>query len=119
MLILYEFLLAIYVICYMPILFIKGKWHSGFLERFSFFSEAIKKRIDHPKNIWIHAVSVGEVIAIAELIRQLRAKYPDCQIVLSTSTKGQQPYPKIFQAPVDALFWSMSKERSDNFDILP
>lgn len=87
MLILYELLLAIYVICYMPILFIKGKWHSGFLERFSFFSEAIKKRIDHPKNIWIHAVSVGEVIAIAELIRRLKAKYPGYQIVLSTSTK--------------------------------
>ena len=87
MLILYELLLAIYVICYMPILFIKGKWHSGFLERFGFFSEAIKEKIDHPQNIWIHAVSVGEVIAIAELIRRLKAKYQNCQIVLSTSTK--------------------------------
>lgn len=87
MLILYEFFLIIYLICYLPILFIKGKWHSGFLERFGFFSEAIKERINHPKNIWIHAVSVGEVIAIAELIRRLKAKYPDCQIVLSTSTK--------------------------------
>ena len=42
-------------------------------------------------NIWIHAVSVGEVIASTSLIKSLRKEYPDIKIILSTVTDtGQQ-----------------------------
>ena len=36
--------------------------------------------------IWLHAVSVGEVMAAAPLIRALRARYPDCPLVVTTTT---------------------------------
>ena len=43
------------------------------------------------QRIWVHAVSVGEVLAAQELIRQLAKSYPGEQILLSTVTKtGQQ-----------------------------
>jgi 3-deoxy-D-manno-octulosonic-acid transferase len=41
--------------------------------------------------IWIHAVSVGEVMAAQGLIRALHARYPERPVLLSTVTKtGQQ-----------------------------
>ncbi|MDC5703121.1 lipid IV(A) 3-deoxy-D-manno-octulosonic acid transferase [Vibrio europaeus] len=36
--------------------------------------------------IWIHAVSVGETIAVAPLIKQLKLDHPDTEIVLTTTT---------------------------------
>ncbi len=36
--------------------------------------------------IWIHAVSVGEVIAISGLVRELRLRVPGHRIVISTTT---------------------------------
>ena len=50
-------------------------------ERFGFFEGA-----PLPGGIWIHAVSVGEVQAIAPLVRQLRKRHPDLSISLTTST---------------------------------
>ena len=38
----------------------------------------------HP--IWIHAVSVGEVIAVSPLIKQLKKQYPKQSILLTTTT---------------------------------
>ena len=37
-------------------------------------------------SFWVHAVSVGEVSAVLQLLRLLRGKYPDIPIVLSTIT---------------------------------
>jgi 3-deoxy-D-manno-octulosonic-acid transferase len=36
--------------------------------------------------IWVHAVSVGEVIAVAPIVESLMAAYPDHRIVLTTTT---------------------------------
>lgn len=36
--------------------------------------------------IWIHAVSVGETLAVTPLIMQLKLKYPEVDIVLTTTT---------------------------------
>lgn len=37
--------------------------------------------------IWIHAVSLGEVIAVAPLVRELRGRYPEARLVVSTVTE--------------------------------
>lgn len=39
-----------------------------------------------PGGIWVHAVSVGEVIAAAPLVRALAARYPGLDITLTTMT---------------------------------
>ncbi|EGU33650.1 3-deoxy-D-manno-octulosonic-acid transferase [Vibrio sp. N418] len=36
--------------------------------------------------LWIHAVSVGEVIAVTPLIRRIKTKYPELPIVVTTTT---------------------------------
>jgi len=37
--------------------------------------------------IWIHAVSLGEVVAVAPLVRELRRRYPETRLVVSTVTE--------------------------------
>lgn len=36
--------------------------------------------------LWIHAVSVGEAISVVPLIHKIRAQYPDCSILMTTTT---------------------------------
>lgn len=50
-------------------------------ERFGFFSAPTQKN-----GIWVHAVSVGETIAAAPMIRALLEKYPQHSITVTTMT---------------------------------
>ena len=46
---------------------------------------------DRDESIWLHAVSVGEVLTARALLPQLRERYPRLRIVMSTTTiTGQQ-----------------------------
>jgi len=65
-----------------------GKYRRGLGERFGVVPQRI--RLEGKRSIWIHAVSVGEVLAVSELVRQLRSGYPDCRIVVSTTTDTGQ-----------------------------
>jgi len=40
--------------------------------------------------VWLHAVSVGEVMAATELVRELRARLPEWVIAISTTTETGQ-----------------------------
>jgi 3-deoxy-D-manno-octulosonic-acid transferase len=62
-----------------------------------------------PGAIWIHAVSVGETLAVAGLVRQLQQRYPERKIFLSTVTAagreaGEKKLPGVagrFYLPLD------------------
>src|SRR6185369_675977 len=61
--------------------------------------------------IWEHAVSVGEVLAISELVRELRRRFPKYRVVVSTTTAtGQRLATKhfgednVFYFPLDFAF---------------
>jgi len=45
---------------------------------------------DERNTIWIHAVSVGEVLAVGQLIKELRAANPGTRIFISTTTAAGQ-----------------------------
>lgn len=41
--------------------------------------------------VWIHAVSLGEVTAVTPLVKRLRGRYPDVELIVSTVTEtGRQ-----------------------------
>src|ERR671912_1852852 len=42
--------------------------------------------VDADESIWIHAVSVGEVLTARALLQELRERYPRLRIFLSTTT---------------------------------
>lgn len=82
MFIIYDLIFLIFTIIYLPIYLCKRKFHRGFLLRLGILPKGL--RLERP--IWIHAVSVGEVMAIRGLLETLREIYPDKKFVLSTVT---------------------------------
>lgn len=55
-------------------------YRGGFKERFGFGARSAAP------SIWVHAVSVGEVQASSELVKELRRRYPDVPLTLTTVT---------------------------------
>src|SRR5215472_12121558 len=64
-----------------------GKYFSNLTERLGFsFPTLDKLPPDRAGAIWIHAVSVGEVLSGVTLARQLKVAYPDRSLIVSTTT---------------------------------
>ena len=61
--------------------------------------------MDAEQSIWIHAVSVGEVLSARPLARDLRARYPRLRIFLSTTTMTGQALARRNVQDVDAVFY--------------
>lgn len=63
--------------------------------------------------IWIHAVSVGEVLAVTRLVKDLNAALPDYMVIVSTTTRTGQALARerfganrVFYCPLD-LPWAV------------
>jgi len=67
------------------VLFWKGISNRAYWERFEERFGFGRSRLDKP-SIWVHAVSVGEVVAASSLIAALRKKHPRIPVVVTTVT---------------------------------
>jgi 3-deoxy-D-manno-octulosonic-acid transferase len=67
-----------------------GKYRDGLAERLGRVPLRLNSAGDTRPAIWIHAVSVGEVIAISGLVRELRTQVPEYRVVISTTTRTSQ-----------------------------
>jgi 3-deoxy-D-manno-octulosonic-acid transferase len=73
------------------------KYREGMLERLG-VTRLLEGRNNRPL-IWLHAVSVGEILAVSRLVRDLEGRLPGCFIAISTTTKtGQDLARKLFGA---------------------
>ncbi len=80
----------------------KEKYRAGLKEKLALSLPEIKG----DKRIWIHAVSVGEVLAVAPLIERLKRRIPDSTIMLSTTTHtGMKTAKDKLEDLVDAFFY--------------
>jgi 3-deoxy-D-manno-octulosonic-acid transferase len=91
------FLQVFYNVGFMTFFFITGPfflyrlWRRGkllpqFGQRFGFYSKDVRERLAPGADLWIHAVSVGEVKLAHMLIKYLREMRPDLRVVISTTT---------------------------------
>jgi len=62
-------------------------WPLAIAERFGFVPQSKLAKIGGRPVIWLHAVSVGEVIAARPLLKSLRRRYPNHAIVVSNTTE--------------------------------
>lgn len=60
---------------------------SAFGERLGWLPKEARQALSRQPVIWIHAVSVGEVIAARPLLKGLRQQHPDYQLLLSVTTE--------------------------------
>ncbi len=61
--------------------------------------------MDADESIWIHAVSVGEVLTARPLISDLKRRYPNLRMFLSTTTLAGQQLARRSVQDVDAVFY--------------
>lgn len=67
-----------------------GKYRAGLRERLGAVPPRVLQEAA-PGGIWVHAVSVGEVLAISQLVGEFRKADPESQVFVSTTTAtGQQ-----------------------------
>jgi len=89
-----------------------GKYRRGFTERLGFVPARLRTlNTTKTRTIWIHAVSVGEVFAIAGIVGQMQRAFAQVRIVVSTTTDTGQDLARkrfgdanVFYFPMDFAF---------------
>jgi len=90
------------------------KYREGLLERLGRVPERLKRlRDDYRPVIWLHAVSVGEVLAVSRLVEEIEAAFPGHRLLVSTTTRTGQALARerfgaerVFYCPLD-LPWAV------------
>ena len=87
-----------------------NKYRAGFKERLGIVPDRLH-RSTAAKSIWIHAVSVGEVLAVSGLVASLKTEFPDVPVFISTTTltgqslaRGRFGEQNVFYMPLDLPF---------------
>ena len=88
-----------------------GKYRSGLGERLGRVASRLRLPEAAEPVIWVHAVSVGEVLAVAGLVEELQRRFPQHRVFVSTTTDtGQELARKrfgegnVFYFPMDFVF---------------
>jgi len=93
-----------------------GKYRAGFPERLGrvpvrLMAGSAESSTGRTGVIWVHAVSVGEVLAVSGLVEEMKARFPQHRVVVSTTTDtGQELARKrfgaqnVFYFPMDFAF---------------
>ncbi len=93
MYLLYSALLAAALLLSLPYWILQmlrhGKYRHGLMQRLGQVPSRLAEHSQQP-TIWFHAVSVGEVLAVSGLVDQMRLRWPNFRIVVSTTTDTGQ-----------------------------
>jgi 3-deoxy-D-manno-octulosonic-acid transferase len=88
-----------------------GKYRIGLSERMGRVPARILANIPSKSVIWVHAVSVGEVLAVSGLIAEMRRDFPHYHVLISTTTDTGQALARqrfgeenVFYFPMDFAF---------------
>lgn len=103
----YSFLTLLFFVLVSPYLLyqaIRYKKYIGSLgQRLGYLP--ISFNLDGDESIWIHAVSVGEVLTARALLPDLKRRYPHLKLFLSTTTMAGHQLAKRNVTDIDAVFY--------------
>jgi 3-deoxy-D-manno-octulosonic-acid transferase len=111
---LYSALLALGLLVSLPYWLVQwlrhDKYRAGLQERLGKVPARLAEDRTHPA-IWVHAVSVGEVLAVAGLVTELKRAFPQYRVLVSTTTATGQKLARnrfgedsVFYFPLDFAF---------------
>jgi 3-deoxy-D-manno-octulosonic-acid transferase len=86
----YSLLLKLYFLLTLPYYAMqmvrKEKYRAGLLQRLGLYPDSVRRALAGKRCLWIHAVSVGEIVAAMPLLKLMVKELVGWQIVLSTVT---------------------------------
>jgi len=118
---LYSFLTAVVFVVASPYFLYQALRHNKYVgsiaQRLGYLP--VSFNLDGDESIWVHAVSVGEVLSARPLMSELRASYPKLRLFLSTTTLTGQQLARRSVPDVDAVFyfpfdWTLTARRTLN-----
>lgn len=91
---------------------LSGKYKRGFRERLGFLPSGVRRALTGHPRIWIHAVSLGEILVADSVARAIMRRFPKTSLLVSTTTDhGYDRAREVFghetpvvYAPVDTFF---------------
>ncbi len=116
---LYNLLWPLGLLFYLPAflrkMFRRGGYRKNFGQRLGFYRGKVRERLRGQRPLWMHAVSVGEVMIALKLARQLRARKPQMHCALTTTTatgyalaqKSAPAWVTVLYTPLD--FWPVMR----------
>jgi 3-deoxy-D-manno-octulosonic-acid transferase len=110
---LYSLLTTVGILLLSPYFLVRGLIHGKYLDniperlgwRFPPMLRAISAAGEKERSIWIHAVSVGELLAVVPLAKQLKQRYPERRLVVSTTTATGQKLARERMDFADAMLY--------------
>ena len=107
---LYSALLAFFVVLTLPYWLLQmlrhGKYRAGLRQRFGAVPPAFAGRGEKPV-IWVHAVSVGEVVASSAVVKALQQNFPSHRVLISTTTSTGQKLAAQRFGTVDVFYFPL------------
>jgi 3-deoxy-D-manno-octulosonic-acid transferase len=79
------------------------KYVGGFRQRLGYLP--LSFNLDREPSIWVHAVSVGEVLAVRPLVSSLKDRYPHLRLFVSTTTLAGQQLARRTVQEADGVFY--------------
>jgi len=91
MFILYDLVFILLFVVWLPFYgfraLFRKKHQGGLLQRFGVFPRELDEKLSSGVDVWLHAVSVGEVLAARSILEGLRKEFPALKLAISTITR--------------------------------
>jgi 3-deoxy-D-manno-octulosonic-acid transferase len=73
-----------------PLWLLRRRWREGLRERLGDGAARVGHALGGRQQVWVHAVSVGEVVAVSRLVEELDARLGRGSVAISTTTQTGQ-----------------------------
>ena len=110
---LYNIAAFIVVIPVLLVFLVRATRERGFVERirqsfFGIFPEHALERVEKKNCIWVHAASVGEIVATSPLIKEFRKEFPKSPILVSVvTTSGYEMANRIIKDADSIIYYPL------------
>ena len=84
--IIYNFVTLLAIPGIVGMLALGRKYRQGLRQRLGFIPQDVRDQLKGGRPVWLHAVSVGEVIASIPILKKIKKEHPHLKVVFSTIT---------------------------------